>query len=386
MVVEANEKRKSRDRRVVFLIFLLVSAALIGHALLILSGLTSLEGGKEWSDYSRNDKYAENGTILARLDIDYNWLFTEHGEVSVKEDVRWAFQGSITLSDGSHNVSRRFIFHYYNTSNGRYSQAIFYDYEGSNDSNPLSVRFSGAIQFYRSGEYILRVDDDYLIDSNITFRGSRKIMVYDATYAIVEDMKDTTVASFEMTLGLTLFSLVILGREHFGLTTSLADVRNEVRAFLMSSYMGAYAFLLLLTGFYITFGVVSVSYGTHVPGQVFGMAYAGNLWLIMFGLFGLGLLVFQYRDTDIIVIRSISIEQSFLVYAAIIGSFSFVLISILPERLGNIQEILGDEPYLVSLTTMLLLSLIYTVSVVWIAKSRRKESLGNGSVSDQEDV
>lgn len=366
-----SEREKQKQRNALLLSAILIIAYLLGHGILLLAGLSSVHGEKPWNDHSQYDDFSENNTRIAELYVNYSAFYLLHREIVIQEDVKWLFSGEIRLLDNSESQSRRFRFYYENLSNGYMSHPVYFDYEGTNESNRFKIVFNGITKFYRPGDYVLRVDD-LLIGSNITFQGYAKVLVYDETFRMIEDFQNKTEGYFRIMLGLLILVLVLSAWTHFGLVVSWVELKWESRIFRKSAYWDVFSLFVLMFFFDILTTVVGLSHGAWELTDFYRVDMFGGVWFSVLMISGIGFFAFHFRDKGMITVRGHSVSLSFLVYLAAFGIASLLRTFVVSSNLNVVRLIGGEEAFFFTLGAILVIAFVFGVWVISRVLRRRR--------------
>ena len=350
----------------------LIVAYLVGQGMFLILGLSSASGERLWRDSTQWDDFSEDGLRDAELYVNYSSFYLLHRDVVVNEDVKWLFSGEIRLLDHSENESRRLRFYYYNVSYGYMSHPFYYDYEGADDQNRFAVRFNHITRFYRPGDYILRVDD-LLLDSNITFEGRGRILVYDETFRMIEDFQDTNLGVLEVILGLVILTLLVSAWIQFAFVVSWVDLKWEWRMFWKSAYADVFSFFLLMFSFDIFTTLVGLSYGAWEMNDFYRVDMLGGIWFSVLVILGIGFFAFYHSDRGTFHLRGISFAPSFLVYLAGFGAAGLLRIQIVDSNLNVLRLLAGHEVYQLALIAIIGCAVIFSIWILIRVLRRRQK-------------
>ncbi len=357
-----SERDRKRKIGTLLIAAVLLVAYLGGHGLLLLLGLSSTAGEKLAWDSTQFDDYGEGGSRKAELYVNYSRLYLLHRDVAIREDVKWLFGGEIRLLDGSEDRARTFRFFYFNVSNGYWSHPYYFEYEGNGDSNRFDVVFTHSTRFYRPGEYVLRVDD-LLIDSNTTFRGTSRILVYDETFRMIEDFQNKASGYFEILLALLISLIIITAWTQFGVVVSWVDLKWEWRAFWKSPYADVLLFFLLLHGFDLLTTLVGLSHGAWELNDFFRIDMYGSILASFLIIGGFGFFLFYFHDPMPKSRRTLPFDPAFLVYLIGFGIVAGIAkIAVVASNLDVLMTLAGEDVHLITLAAIIVSTVLF---VVW---------------------
>ncbi len=327
-------------------------------------GLSTVPSEKRWCDSTSFGDFAEGGFHKAELSVDYSCLYLLHRDVVIRDDVKWIFNGEIRLLDGSEGQSRRFRFYYYNVSNGYMSHPVYFDYRGNNNSDSFHVQFVGTTKFYRPGDYLLRIDD-LLIDSNITFYGYGRVMVYDETFRMIEDFQNMAIGYSEIILTLIILLIVISAWTSLGVVVSWVDLKYEWKAFWKSNYAIVFSFFLMTFFFDILTTMVGLFHGAWEVNDFFRVDMLGATWAAILFMAGIGFLVFYFRDKNIVKLLGREYPASWLGYSIGFGVAGLVRFYIVGNNLWVVNLVGGPELFV---GTMIVILGCIIVFVLWAGR------------------
>jgi hypothetical protein len=377
---QEDKERIGKHRAILFLVILL-AINVAGRGILVLGGLSSVQGEKFWKGPPDLLTYNIDNLREGEVDIDYNWLHRIGRDIVVGKDVRWILSCRITLFGNDEYIERHFSFYFLNISNGHVSDRVLVKYGADNDFGNKSVVFDRHIKFYRPGEYVLRVVDQ-LPGSEVNFTGHSSILVYGEELSAAEDLHDDTVGFLLLTTGFLVFLIAIYISlnstwKDLGLSALWEEIKEEWHTFWGSWYGDILVVLWMLISFDVLTTFVSLPHGGWEGNETARKDMYGTVWFNIFLVLCTGFFMFFLRRFVRLVDRKdhwlnrLDIGLlSFLVLGALWG---FLWAEAVVGNLGYVETIGGGEIYVATLFVIIVVA-IGTTSILVLRHLRKENS------------